>query len=201
MALTRKYLSALGIEPEKIDEIITAHSETVTGLKEERDKYKAEAETYKADAEKVSGLEKKITDLEAAASTETEWKAKYDDLKAKYDAYKGEVDAKETKRAKETAYRKLLKEANVSEKRVDTVMKVTSLDNVELNDDGSIKDADKLSAKIKEEWSDFIVTETTKGANTATPPANNPGQARGSSRAAQLAAQYHENVYGKNEEE
>ena len=44
MALTRKFLKAMGIEEEKIEEIISAHSETVTGLKEEAEKYKADAE-------------------------------------------------------------------------------------------------------------------------------------------------------------
>ena len=43
MALTRKCLSALGIEAEKIDEIISAHTETVDGLKDEIAKYKGDA--------------------------------------------------------------------------------------------------------------------------------------------------------------
>ena len=37
MALTRKFLSALGIEEAKIDEIISAHVDTVNVLKEQRD--------------------------------------------------------------------------------------------------------------------------------------------------------------------
>ena len=40
MALTRSFLKALGIEEEKIGEIINAHSETVSGLKAEIEKYK-----------------------------------------------------------------------------------------------------------------------------------------------------------------
>ena len=44
MALTRKMLKAMGIEDEKIDQIIEAHSETVDALKEQRDQYKADAE-------------------------------------------------------------------------------------------------------------------------------------------------------------
>ena len=36
MALTRKFLSALGIEEAKIDEIISAHADTVNALKEQR---------------------------------------------------------------------------------------------------------------------------------------------------------------------
>jgi hypothetical protein len=51
MALTRKFLAAMGIEAEKVDEIIAAHTETVNALKEERD-------TAKAQAAKVDDLTK-----------------------------------------------------------------------------------------------------------------------------------------------
>ena len=44
MALTRKALSTMGIEDDKIDQIISMHTETVNALKEERDKYKDGAE-------------------------------------------------------------------------------------------------------------------------------------------------------------
>ena len=37
MSLTRKMLKAMGIEEEKIDQIIEAHSETVDSLKAVRD--------------------------------------------------------------------------------------------------------------------------------------------------------------------
>lgn len=44
MALTRKFLKALGIEDDKIEQIVEAHAETVDALKDERDSYKAKAE-------------------------------------------------------------------------------------------------------------------------------------------------------------
>ena len=59
MALTRKYLSALGIEAEKIDEIISAHTETVDGLKDEIAK-------YKGDAEKLPAVQKELDELKKA---------------------------------------------------------------------------------------------------------------------------------------
>ena len=57
--------------------------------------------------------------------------------------------------AKETAYRALLKEAGVSEKRIDTVLKVSDIDGIELAD-GKIKNADELTESVKKEWADFI---------------------------------------------
>lgn len=45
MALTRKMLKAMGIEDEKIDQIIDAHTETVEGLKDQVSSYKADHDT------------------------------------------------------------------------------------------------------------------------------------------------------------
>lgn len=46
MALSRKMLKAMGIEDEKIDQIIEAHSETVDSLKEQVSAYKADLSEY-----------------------------------------------------------------------------------------------------------------------------------------------------------
>lgn len=165
IALTRKFLSALGIEADKIDEIITAHTETVDALKEQRD-------TYKADAEKLPGVQKELDDLKAAAGDgkENPYEKKYNDLKQEYDDYKADVTAKETAAKKAAAYRALLKEVGVSEKRLDAVLKVTGMDGIELDDKGGIKDAAKLKDSIKTEWADFIVKTGKKGADVNTPP-------------------------------
>lgn len=167
MALTRKFLTALGIEAEKIEEIITAHTETVDALKEQRD-------AYKTDAEKLPAVQKELNDLKAETDGQDSWKLKYDAVKEEFDNYKTEQKQKETEAAKRTAYRQLLKDAGVSEKRIDSVLRVSKLDDLKLDKEGKITDADKVTNTIKEEWADFISTEGTKGADTATPP-NNSG--------------------------
>lgn len=192
MALTRKFLSALGIEAEKIDEIIEAHTDTVNALKDEREKYKKDAETLPA-------IQKELDDLKEAAEKDQEnpYKAQYEDLKKEYDQYKADVDAKETTAKKKEAYRSLLKQIGVSEKRIDSILKVSQIDKVELDKDGEIKDADDLKKSLKEEWADFIVQEETKGAETKTPPAGTgTGSERTLSRAAQVVAKHNEMVYG-----
>lgn len=165
MALTRKLLKSMGIEEEKIDQIIEAHSETVDALKEDRDK-------YKADAEKLPGVQKELNDLKGDGSFEK----KYNDLKAEYDDYKTKQAARETAASKEKAYRKLLADAGVSEKRVDSILRVTDLSKMELTKDGTFKDADTALENIKSEWADFITTEGTKGAETEKPPKNEGGK-------------------------
>lgn len=172
MALTRRALKAMGIDEEKIDEIISMHSETVDGLKADLAKYKADAEAL-PDVQKQ--LEKAQADLEAGKKDS--YKVKYEALKEEFEGYKTEQTKKESRAAKEKAYRALLQEAGVSEKRLESVLKVSDVDSVELDEKGAIKGADKLTESIKSEWADFITTTQTRGASTSNPPANNNGGA------------------------
>ena len=165
MAFTRKMLKAMGIEDEKIDQIIDAHSETVDALKADRD-------TYKEDAGKLAAVQKELDALKAKG--DDGYKAKYEAEKAAHDALKADIAAKETKQAKTDAYRELLKGANIDEKRIATILRAEAptIDKIELDVDGKIKNAEQYTANIKSDWADFIVTQSAKGANTATPPAN-----------------------------
>ena len=86
MALTRKFLTALGVEAEKVDEIIGAHSDTVNALKEERDKYKAQADSATVDSEEMEKIKTELQELkDAKTTTDNEWEKKYNDLKSEYD--------------------------------------------------------------------------------------------------------------------
>lgn len=169
---TRKYLTSIGIEEDKIDLIMEKHSEVVTEIKDERDKYKVEAD-------KLPDVQKQLSELqeEAKNNSDDKYKVKYEALKEDFEEYKKGVTAKETKSKKESAYTKLLKAAGVSEKRISAILKVTNFDDIELDENGDAKEADKLTESIKSEWSDFISTTSTQGANVANPPANNTGKA------------------------
>jgi hypothetical protein len=164
MALTRKLLKGMGLTEEQVDTIIEAHTETVEGLKTDINK-------YKGDAEKLPGVQKELDDLKAAG--DGGYKEKYEKEHADFEKYKADQTAKETRQAKEKAYREFLKSVGVSEKRIPAIMKVTDLDGIEMDGD-KFKDADKLTETVKTEWADFIETSNTNGANTNTPPANNP---------------------------
>ena len=166
MALTRKSLKAMGLTDEQVDSIIEMHTETVDGLK-------ADISKYKADAEKLPSVQRELDDLKAAG--DGGYKEKYEKEHKAFEDFKNEQSAKESKAAKEKAYRELLISAGVSEKRVDSILKVSDLSKIEL-EDGKIKGADELSKNIKTEWADFIVKTQTKGAETHNPPANNTGK-------------------------
>ena len=169
MAFTRKFLSAMGIEADKVDEIINAHIEVVDGLKEERD-------NFKKDAEKLADVEKKLAKAEEKIAKngdgETVSKEDYDKLKKEYDDYKADMDSKEVLRAKQTAYRKLAKAAELTDRGIEKAVKYANWDEIQLDKDGNIKDADKHTEFLKNEWSEHHEIITTRGANTANPPAN-----------------------------
>ena len=164
MALTRKMLKAMGIEEEKIDQIIEAHSETVDSLKADRDNYKKDADQLKSVREELDELKAKGDDG---------WKEKHDKLKGDFDNYKKDVEAKETHSKKEAAYRAILKDANLSEKGIEKAIKYAEWDKIELEADGKLKGASDHIKAAKEEWAEYVTTTTTTGAKTSTPPANN----------------------------
>ena len=165
MALTRKLLKGMGLTDEQVDTIIEAHTETTDGLKKDIEK-------YEADAKKLPDVQKELDDLKAAG--DGGYKEKYEKEHSDFEKYKADQVAKETRALKEKAYTDLLKAAGVSEKRIPSVLKVTDLNSVELDGD-KVKDADKVTESVKTEWADFIESSNTSGANTPTPPANNPG--------------------------
>ena len=165
MGFSRKMLKAMNIEEDKIEQIIDAHSETVEALKADRD-------AYKEDAAKLAAVQKELDELKAKG--DDGYKAKYEAEKAAHDALKADIAAKETKQAKTDAYRELLKGANIDEKRIATILRAEAptIDKIELDADGKIKNAEQYTENIKSDWADFIVTQSAKGTNTATPPAH-----------------------------
>lgn len=163
MALTRKMLTAMGIEPDKIDQIIESHTETVEGLKKQ-------AEELREQAAKVPALEKEIEDMKAAQPKE-DWQAKYDELQKEFDGFKASAEAEKAELEKARLYRSLLREAGVDERRIDSIMKVTDLSAVNV-EEGAIADADAVKEAIAKEWGDFIARTNTQGASVDNPPTN-----------------------------
>lgn len=177
MSLTRKALSAMGLEAEKIDQIIEMHTETVSALKEQINDLKDENDKQKKEAEKLPAVQRELDELkERVAAEEKEREGKdYDKLKEEFDNYKTEQEAKATRAAKEKAFRELLSDMKVSDKGVKAILKWQGVDGINLDDEGKITDASALRKSIKEDWGDYIQTTQTQGAGTPTPPANNGG--------------------------
>lgn len=202
MALTRKFLTAMNIEEAQADQIIEEHTATVNKIKSELETYKENAEKYDTTQKKLEAVQKELDTLKESDSKD-EYKDKYNTLKKEFDKYKQDVKSKEIKAEKTKLFKELLREAKVSEKRFDAIVKLSDedIDKIETDDDGKIKDKDALVKAITENWSEYIQTTETQGAKTHNPPANNGGNNNKISRAKQIAEQYHNDLYGKIKED
>lgn len=206
MAITRKMLAAMGIETDKIEEIIEAHVETVNGLKEEIDKHKTATENLESVRKELDEAKKTVEKSEKFEAQYNDMKAKHDSLQEKYDKMKSDFDsfkedqaAKDTKAKKTKAYQELLKETGIADKHMGLVLEVLDgrkkIDEITITEDGKVEGADAIREALKKDFDIYISNESSRGASTATPPDNNGGAATG--RARELAAKYHENLYGK----
>lgn len=195
MSLTRKQLASMGLEADKIEEVITAHTETVTALKDKITELEAENGRLKEDAGKYPDTLKELNDLKKKVEDSAD--KDYDALKKEYDDYKADVEAEKSREEKRKLYTEIIKDAGItSEEGIKKVLKYTDLDSKELDDKGRIKDAKNEVKAIQEEWPELKVTQSTQGAPTATPPASTGGTLVQPSRAAQMAAQYMTERYG-----
>lgn len=169
MAFTRKFLTALGIEADKIEEIITAHTEVTDALKKERDEYKESADKLAETQKALDTANNKIAEF----SKDDSYKVKYEALKSDFDDFKKGIEAEKTKSSKLEAYKTLLKEIGIADKHINSVSKLAELDKIKLDQDGNIENVDDLKKSLSEEWEDFIVKKGEKGADVSNPPQNN----------------------------
>ena len=177
MALTRKYLGALGIEQDKIDEIISAHSDTVNGLKGKIEGLEDQIKTLQSEAKEHEDTKKELADLKKqveADAKEREGKD-YDKLLKEFEDYKTEQANKEARSKKEAAYKEILKDAKIPERHFAKIIKYSDVDGLELDEKGKATNAKALLKEIKEEWGDHVEKEVDQGANQNTPPDGNGG--------------------------
>ncbi len=216
MALTRKMLTAMGIESEKIDQIIEAHTESTEALKARADEEKARADEVREQAAKVPDLEKQIEALKAADDA-GEWEAKYDEAKAEAEKLQGELDKAKGEKAtveedfenfkqaveaekadaeKLELYKALLREIGLDEKRVDKAARLKSMDELTV-EDGKLSGYDELKAAEAEEWAEFIPQpQGFKGQNVPNPPQGSNVPEGADPEIAKMLAQRHSDLYG-----
>ena len=170
-AALRKIFEGAEIEVPKdvLGQICDLHTSSMDGLPETIKELKGKLKV--AEQERDAAKAKVPVDGEETIS-----KAEYDKLKGEFDNYKKDVEAKETKAAKEAAYRAILKDANLSEKGIEKAIKYADWDKIELDADGKLKGANDHIKAVREEWAEYVTTTTTPGAKTSTPPANNGGK-------------------------
>ena len=193
MAFTRNFLKSLSLTDEQVAAIIEEHTSVTDALKAQRDKAESEAKTYKAEADKVPELQKKIDD----ASKGEDYQKKYADEHQAFEDYKAQI-AKDAETAKiKAAYRQLLLDERINEKRVDSVLKLTDFSEMKLDKDGKLDKVDELKKAIADDWGEFKVTQKERKQSVPTPPTSGTGT--GESRARELYQKHMQQKYGTSE--
>lgn len=179
MALTRKMLRAMGIEDEKIEQIIEEHAETVDALKKQRDEAKGQAG-------EADELRKQLESMQ-----DDGYKAKYEELKGEFDGYKADVEAEKAQATARSLFKAQVEKLGITGSRADSIVRATDLGAFEV-EDGAYKDPKAVEEAIKNDWGDFIPKVTTEGAHVAHPPAQGGGDAEPKSLADALRQRYSE---------
>lgn len=185
MALSKEFVrevfSGAGADPTKtaeaVEKVVSGHVASIDALREEINDLKSKLKEAQTESGKAQEVKKKYDDL--CKQVEADNKARegkdYDALKKEFDDYKADIQAKAEKSAKEKAFRALLSDMKVSDKGVSLILKYQGVNGIELDEDGKLKDAPALRKAVKEDWSDYISTVETKGADTKTPPGSDSG--------------------------
>lgn len=164
MALTREELTEMGLPKEQVEKIIKGHTDSITGLTEERDRLNRELETARENLRTAQQeAENAKNDLQTArGDAET--------ARNELQAYRKQVEDDKLTAGKHAALRGALKEAGVQrEDFVDLLLRAVDLENVELDGD-KIKDAAALIDPLKAAYRGCFATTATKGTDPVTPP-------------------------------
>lgn len=173
MAFTRKMLKDLGIEGEAIDKIIEEHRGTVDSLKDELDNLRSEAETIKALKKEIEELKASADGKSAAEEELSKVKEELSKVKAEFEKFKADSESEKVTAKKSDAYRKALKDAGVSEKRIESVLKLAKVDGLvdALEFEGDeVKDAKKIAETIKSNYAEYIESVKQVGSDVSNPP-------------------------------
>lgn len=180
MAFSRNWLKTMGLSDEQVQSIMEEHTSVTDALKAQRDQAQADVKALQTKADKFDETEKELLTLKGE-----DFKTKYETEHQAFEDYKKKI-ATETETAKvKSAYRQLLLDEKISEKRVDSVLKLTDFSDMKLGEDGKLENLDALKETIGKEWGEFKVTQSERKQNVPTPPGNG-NQGAGESRARDL---------------
>lgn len=155
-----------------------------------KDRYNARLE----EIETLKGEKQTAEDKMAAAE---KWQEKYTKEHETFEKFKADTEAKTQQDAIKAAYKRdVLKPAGIADRYIDDVMSVTNFDGMKLDAEGKLEKADDYKKTAETKWASFKASTRQEGARVDNPPAN-PAPGGANSRAAELAKQRHERMFGK----
>ena len=160
---TMKYAGLLDkIDEDKIDEIISAHGETVTALKDEIEKAKQGAEDSAAIAKERDSYKQRVEALEKASGDAAK-------VQAEYDAYKKQIETEKANAGKKALVRQALEKAGANSAAIDLLLGTVDLSTVEVEND-TLKNADAVLKPLRDTHAGLFGTINNRGTDKLNPP-------------------------------
>lgn len=159
-------LKANGVEVDKIETITESiNKEVGEGFVSKKQYSKRMNENQE--------LRDKLNDIEALQSNNNkdEYKSKYEAIEAEYNKYKENVQNEKITSDKLSKIKTNLKEDGVNDKLINLLIKEIDIEALEIEGE-SLKGWEDVSAKLKENYSDFYGKVETNGHKPNTPPSN-----------------------------
>lgn len=181
MGFTRKFLAALGVESDKVDEIISVHNEVLEHFKSENAELKEKVSNFDEIKSRLADTEKTLKEttekLKTAETERDDLRAKHDTLRSEKEKLESEISAKETAVRKDKALSEMLRSKNYSDEAVKLIVnKGGYRDRIELDKDGKAKNIDDLFSDIQTDFSMLVPKESVSDGSPAKPPANSGGK-------------------------
>lgn len=163
MAFKRNALKAMGLTEEQVESTMEMHLEVV-------DKIKSDLKEAKEKAEKYDSVKQELDDLKL--KSDDGWKEKYEKEHKAFEDFKSEQTAKELFTKQSSIFKEILKEANIAEKYIPTVIKASAdvIKNIEIGEDGGVINKEILVTNAKADWEMFVESVHTEGADPPEPP-------------------------------
>lgn len=184
--MKRSFLTALGLEKDIIDQIMSEYGNSVELIKEKT------KEDYDAKVEKsnktITDLQDKLNNAIKKGHSGKDWETEYDTLKAEYDTLKAQYDtdiaakdkelsdfkaATESEKAiaaKQSILRNQLEADGANPKLVKLLEKEFDIAKIEL-DGEKIKDWETVSKSVKDQYAEIFGKKQVRGTDPADPPA------------------------------
>ena len=168
--MKRSFLTALGIEKDIIDQIMSEHGATVELIKEKAGET-AEVQIEKLNL-KIADLQEKID--EAPDGDGAAWKKKYDDEGIAHQATKDEYAAEKDGEETATLLRTALEADGANPKAIDLLLNAIDVKSIKKKD-GKLGNWEDISKPLKEKYADFFGEAKWTGADVGNPPAGGGG--------------------------
>lgn len=193
---TRKKLDAMGLTDEQKESLLELHTESVSDILAEVDK-------YKEDAEKLSDVQRQLDEANSKikAAEKDDYKGKYESEKKAHEELKAEIATKETAANRLKSFKDEAKKRNYSEDAIKLFLDSKShdpMERIKYDDEGKATNYDDVFKGLDEAFPKQkanVGTDNFKP-NVTGQQSSTGGEKKTISRAAEIAAKYHNSLYG-----